>query len=87
MIGRIAASTTPERAIAALTTRAAAIMMTTSSENPSNALAAGTTPISTPTVKAANATKSYGSRPQMKQPMVAAISREARKLKVIPLPP
>ena len=56
--GRIAASTTPDRAIAALTTRAAAMMITTSSENPSNAWLAGTIPMAIPTTSAAMATRS-----------------------------
>ena len=74
VIGRIADSTMPDLAMAALTTRAAAMMMTTSSEKPSKALRAGTTPIATPTTRAAMATRSYGSRPQTKQATVQAIS-------------
>lgn len=70
VIGRIAASTIPERAIPALTTRAAAMMMTPSSEKPSNALCAGTTPTSS----AATDTRSHGSLPHTKHPTVPATS-------------
>ncbi len=56
--GRIAASTTPERAIAALTTSAAPMIITISFENPSNARLAGTTPISTPASSTPSDTRS-----------------------------
>ncbi len=56
--GRITLSTAPERAMASLTTRAAAMMMTISFANPSNARAGGTTPIRMPMSSAASATRS-----------------------------
>jgi hypothetical protein len=52
--GLIAVSTTPERAVAALITKAAAIMITMSSAKPSNALAAGTVPVTIPEKRASN---------------------------------
>ena len=56
--GRIAASTRPLRAKAALTTRAAAMITTTSLLKPSKAWGAGTTPISTPVSSEARETRS-----------------------------
>ena len=58
MTGRISDSTRPERPMAALTTRAAAMITTTSSEKPSNALAAGTMPSRMPASRAVMATRS-----------------------------
>ncbi len=66
VICRIAASMRPDLAMAALTAKAAAMMMTTSSKKPFKVLRAGTTPIATPTTRAAMATKSSGWRSQMK---------------------
>ncbi len=57
-IGRIIASITPERAMQALTTRAAATMMMMSSENPSKACFSGTIPIAMPISSAASAIRS-----------------------------
>ena len=56
--GRSASSTTPLRSNAALTTSAAAMITTTSLLKPSKALAAGTTPISTPVSTEPSATTS-----------------------------
>ena len=56
--GRISSSTTPDRAIAELTTRAQATMMTTSSAKPWNAWAGLTMPQSTLASKAMSATRS-----------------------------
>ena len=51
-------STIPERATAALTTSALAMIAMMSSENPENALSAGTKPISTATSRVTIATRS-----------------------------
>lgn len=56
--GRSRASTRPERAKAALTTRAMAMMITTSLRKPSKACLAGMTPSSTPASRAPMATRS-----------------------------
>ena len=58
MIGRIANSTTPDRAMAELTTRAAPMMTTTSSEKPSNACLAGMMPTIKPIPSDVSATRS-----------------------------
>ncbi len=57
-IGRSATSTIPLRAKAALTTRAMAMITTTSSLKPSKARLAGMTPIRTPASRAPSATRS-----------------------------
>ena len=75
--GRIRPSTAPERAMASLTTRAAAMMTTISLAKPSNARSGGTMPISSPTSRAASATRSYARLPQTKKAMVAPISPKA----------
>ncbi len=56
--GFITSSTSPLRWKAALTTRAAAMITTTSLLKPSKALAAGTTPMNTPVSNAARDTRS-----------------------------
>ncbi len=54
----ISVSITPERAMAALTIRAAPTMMTMSSEKPSKAWRAGTSPVTTEANSAISATRS-----------------------------
>ena len=57
-IGRIRLSTTPDRAMAALTSSAAPVSITASSLNPSNALPIGTMPVTTPASSPSTATRS-----------------------------
>ncbi len=56
--GRMMSSTTPERAIAALTRSAATTITTTSSANPEKALFTGTMPVRTPASSPSSAIRS-----------------------------
>ena len=75
--GRNIASMIPDRAKAALTTRALAMITVMSLEKPSKAFLAGTTPSSTPASSETSAIRSYRKRPQTKAPMVTPIRPKA----------
>ena len=76
--GASVASTTPDRAIPALTTSAAAMMTTTSLVKPLNASFTGTMPIAIATHSATSDTVSYRNRPQAKVAMVKPMSEKER---------
>jgi hypothetical protein len=68
---------TPETATARLITSTEAMMMTTELENPENALAGGTTPVSMAADSASAPTRSYRSRSEMNRVTMPAMMAKA----------
>src|SRR5439155_12487474 len=73
----------PDLPIAALITRAAAMMITTSLVKPLNACLAGTRPEPKPITRATSATMSLRKRPEAKATMAPPISAKARSCWVV----
>src|SRR5690606_9013015 len=84
---RIAPSSTPDRAMALLTTSTDAMMTTTGCEKPWKAFSAGTTPTSTAVNNTTTATRSYRHRSQMNNPSIPMAMSNASICTIVMYPP